>query len=243
MMAKSYSVEIKKNIAIALMLIIPLGVFSQKWLTGELIFEGNKFIGFSEYYYNFIDSQIDSVLTVGFDEKGQLHTYNAQLKITAQKYSSSGLDGRVVIEDTISKRVHVLNYKNNVLDGIACILFQNDTIAKVLFVKGKKIGVQTEIEGDLLIESVYEAGLLNGAKVIKNRHTNIILSYATFVDGKKNGLYFSNHPNGILKNFLLFKDDEVKDGAYYDFDQDGKLKTHSIFKGGKRIFYQKFDIE
>lgn len=113
---------------------------------------------------------------------------------------------------------------------------------KETYVKGKLNGNQTiyyvfEDPNDKRVITAkvipYKMGVIDG-EVVEYFDTGIVKSKATYVNGKKEGVAITNHPNGKVMITERFKDG-VQHGWQLAHDQTGKETGEQYYRYGKRI--------
>lgn len=139
----------------------------------------------------------------------------------------------MVVLDTVYNQTFLYNFKNGLLDGYAYLFKEQDTIAKAQYKLGKKSGVFFIKKYGLTKEANYSDGLINGKEITSDCTTKTVIKFTNYVNGKKEGIAFWNHTNGILENYIIYRNGEIVDGKYYSFDYDGYVKGFFKYRNGK----------
>ena len=137
----------------------------------------------------------------------------------------------------------VLNYdKNGVQNGEHTLYYPSGKIMrKEMIVNNKNNGkfISYYEDGNMEQEGKYKDNKMNGVwKTYSNDVKGALKYYATFSDGKYNGLYKEYYPNGKLfaegNKIQLTEDLDVYDGKVQVYDSLGNISRVLTYESGKQ---------
>jgi len=177
----------------------------------------------------------------GFSQKGDT--------IFNQKDSQGRKQGFWKVQYPNGSIKYTACFKDDKPIGLLKRYFEDNSIkAEMIFdAKGKAKARIYYQDGPLAGEGNYINSFKDSTWNYYSYYTKALSNRETYVNNKKNGLSISYYPNGKIAEELNWKDN-VRNGIWHQYYENGALKTSSEFLNGKRngtfiLYYPDSKIE
>jgi antitoxin component YwqK of YwqJK toxin-antitoxin module len=181
-------------------------------------------------FYNLSTNQLDSVQKLDL-ELGAV--FALPVRIIAPINNRNEING-VVFGLSKSDTIFKIDYSHGLAHGYYIRYCKKDTLSITQYKNGKKDGIEVVkliCKDPDYIKTFYRENIEVGPCVFMKN--NRISSLTSLKEGKKDGAEYNFYDDGSLEWYLVYKSDKVIDGSYYRFDPFGNIVEIQTYKHGK----------